>query len=95
MDSATFNPFPAFMYHRKESPRIVQSPDELAELGSEWRDTPAAFYNVAPEAPVAPAVKSVVDSVVTESLKRPRGRPRKNPVVGEPETELEVAPKQQ
>jgi hypothetical protein len=44
--------FPTWRYHRTHDPKVVHSADELAALGGEWKDSPAAFMVEAPiEAP--------------------------------------------
>lgn len=52
--------YPSWRYHKELEPRIVQ--DEAADklLGSDWKDTPAAFEDVVP-AKAEPAKKEIVE----------------------------------
>lgn len=47
---------PTWMYHRTLPPKLVMTDTDLAALGPEWADTPAAFQvNPPPPVPVPEA----------------------------------------
>lgn len=35
--------YPKWLYHREESPQVVNDPDEHEALGAGWEESPAAF----------------------------------------------------
>lgn len=35
--------YPKWLYHREESPKVVNDPDEHEALGAGWEESPAAF----------------------------------------------------
>lgn len=39
--------YPKFLYHRTEKPVVVNSKEEHAALGKEWKESPADFEEVA------------------------------------------------
>lgn len=48
-----FQEFPKHKYHKTKASVVVNNPDEEKKLGSDWKDTPAAFLE--PEKSEKPA----------------------------------------
>ena len=44
-DETVLKVYPAWRYHKTEPAVIVNNPDEDAQLGDGWADTPAAFID--------------------------------------------------
>lgn len=40
--------YPKWLYHREESPQVVNDPDEHEALGAGWEESPADFEEAEP-----------------------------------------------
>ena len=69
--------YPKYKYHHTHEPKVVNTPEEEAELGDEWKESPADHLHKA-EKPIAPSVdEEPIPELVTEEKLSRRGRKKK------------------
>jgi hypothetical protein len=65
-----YRPFPAWMYHKSEEPKLVKSKDEVIALGPEWSPVPPAIKRIDMTGKASPAKSETqrLAEVVAQSL---------------------------
>lgn len=65
--------YPAWVYHKTEAPRLVNTAEEDAALGPDWSNTPATFAE--PDLPVS---EGIADAEIAQADEAPKKRGRKS-----------------